>query len=201
MTTKTETIGEIGALSSGYHFRGGIAAVAGSRYAVIQAKDVNESLRFNPDKLVRVDVELDTARYLVRQGDVLFLSRGVRPWAFALNQPIHDTVVPSSFYILRTDSSRVRPEYVAWFLNHPKTQAVLGEIAGGSNIPFVSMGEFEKLEIPVPELEVQRRIIMLAELCEREQELTRALAALREQLVDRVCFDLAMGEKRLKGEK
>lgn len=201
MTTKTKSIGEIGVLSSGYHFRGGIDAVAGSRYAVIQAKDVDETLRFNPGKLVRVDVELDTDRYLVRQGDVLFLSRGVRPWALALSHPIHKTIVPSSFYILRVDSSWVRPEYVAWFLNHPKTQTVFGEIARGSNIPFVSMSEFEKLKIPVPELEVQHRIVALAQLCEREQELIHALAVRREQLVERVCFDLATGDARLKGAK
>jgi hypothetical protein len=201
MTTKTKSIGEIGVLSSGYHFRGGIDALAGSRYAVIQAKDVDETLRFNPEQLVRVDVELDADRYLVRKGDVLFLSRGVRPWALALSHPIHDTIVPSSFYILRVDAGRVRPEYVAWFLNHPKTQSVLGEIARGSNIPFVSMSEFEKFALPVPELDVQKQIIALAQLSEREQELFHALALRREQLVERVCFDLATGDSRLKGER
>src|ERR1700676_347143 len=125
MTTKTKSIAEIGTLSSGYHFRGGIDGVAGSQYAVIQAKDVDESLHFNPEKLVRVDVKLDSDRYLVRQGDVLFLSRGARPWALALEHPIDDTIVPSSFYILRADSNRVRPENVAWFLNHSKTQQFL----------------------------------------------------------------------------
>jgi hypothetical protein len=201
MTTKTNSIGEVGVLSSGYHFRGRIDTVAGSRYAVIQAKDVDEMLRFSPEKLVHVDVELDSDRYLVRQGDVLFLSRGVRPWALVLSHPIHKTIVPSSFYILRVDSSRVRPEYVAWFLNHPRTQAVLGEIASGSNIPFVSMSEFEKLKIPVPELEVQKRIIVLSELCERETELINALASRREQLVDAICFDLATGNAKLKGAR
>ena len=201
MTTQTKSIGEIGVLSSGYHFRGGVDRVAGDRYAVIQTKDVDDSLHFDPEKLVRVDVELDADRYLVRKGDVLFLSRGVRPWALAVSHPIHDTIVPSSFYILRADSSRVRPDYVAWFLNHPRTQAVLGEIARGSNIPFVSLGEFEKVEIPIPDLKVQQQIITLAHLSEREQELIRALAMRREQLVEKVCFDLAIGDSRLKGEK
>jgi restriction endonuclease S subunit len=201
MTTKTKSIAEISALSSGYHFRGGIDGVAGSQYAVIQAKDVDESLHFNPEKLVRVDVKLDSDRYVVRQGDVLFLSRGVRPWALALGHPIDDTIVPSSFYILRADSNRVRPEYVAWFLNHPKTQAILGDIARGSNIPFVSMSEFGRFQIPVPELKTQQRIITLAQLCEREQELVKVLSKRREELVETVCFDLAMGDARLKGEK
>lgn len=198
---KTKSIAEIGVLSSGYHFRGGIDGVAGSQYAVIQAKDVDESLHFSPEKLVRVDVELDSDRYLVRQGDVLFLSRGVRPWALALGHPIRNTIVPSSFYILRADPIGIRPEYLAWFLNHPKTQTILGDIARGSNIPFVSMSEFGKFQIPVPEVAIQQRIIALAQLCEREQELVHALSKRREQLVDRVCFDLAMGDARLKGEK
>jgi len=201
MTTKTTTIGEIGVLSSGYHFRGGIDTVSGSRYAVIQAKDVDDSLRFNPEKLVRVDVELDANRYMVRQGDVLFLSRGLRPWAIALSHPICNTIVPSSFYILRVDSRKVRPEYVAWILNHPKTQAALGEIARGSNIPFVSMSEFEKLRIPVPEPEVQQRIVVLSELRQREAELVTALSSRRGELVEAICFDLAMGDAKFRGAK
>ncbi len=184
-------IAEIASVSSGYHFRGGVNHVADGRYAVIQAKDVDDSLHFDRERLVRVNLEADPERYLVRQGDVVFLSRGVRPWALPIVEPVGDTVVPSSFYILRADPQRVRPEYLAWFLNHPKTQATLGDIAKGSNIPFISMREFGDFPVQIPTLKIQEKIVSLARLNDREQQLLKELGILRGQLVDAVCFDLA----------
>jgi hypothetical protein len=184
-------IAEIASVFSGYHFRGGVNHVADGRYAVIQAKDVDESLHFDRERLVRVNLEADPERYLVRQGDVVFLSRGVRPWALPIVEPISDTVVPSSFYILRADPQRVRPEYLAWFLNHPKIQATLGDIAKGSNIPFISMREFGDFPVQIPTLKIQEKIVSLARLNDREQQLLMELGILRGRLVDAVCFDLA----------
>lgn len=184
-------IAEIASVSSGYHFRGGVNHVADGRYAVIQAKDVDDSFHFDRERLVRVNLEADPERYLVRQGDVVFLSRGLRPWALSIAEPIGDTVVPSSFYILRADPQRVRPEYLAWFLNHPKTQATLGDIAKGSNIPFISMREFGELPLQIPEIKTQDKIVALDRLSQREQYLLRKLSKLRADLIEGICFDIA----------
>ncbi|SRR6266576_1826182 len=187
-------IADIASVFSGYHFRGGVNHVADGRYVVIQAKDVDDSFHFDRERLVRVNLEADPERYLVRQGDVVFLSRGVRPWALPIVEPIGDTVVPSSFYILRADPQRVRPEYLAWFLNHPKTQVTLGDIAKGSNIPFISIREFGDFPVQIPALRIQEKIVGLAHLSDREQHLLRELATLRGQLIDAVCFDLAQSK-------
>ncbi len=187
-------IAEIASVFSGYHFRGGVNHVADGRYAVSQAKDVDDSLHFDRERLVRVNLDGDPERYLVRQGDVVFLSRGVRPWALPIVEPIGDTVVPSSFYIIRADLQRVRPDYLAWLLNHPKTQAMLGDIAKGSNIPFISMREFGDFPVQIPSLKTQEKIVGLAHLRDREQRLLRELGTLRSQLVDAVCIDLAQDE-------
>lgn len=184
-------IAEIASVSSGYHFRGGVNHVADGRYTVIQAKDVDDSFHFDRERLVRVNLEADPERYLVRQGDVVFLSRGLRPWALSIAEPIGDTVVPSSFYILRADQQRVRPEYLAWFLNHPKTQATLGDIAKGSNIPFISMREFGELPLQIPEIKTQDKIVALDRLSQREQSLLRKLSKLRADLIEGICFDIA----------
>ena len=162
-----KSIADIGSLLSGYHFRGGVNHVADGRYAVLQAKDVDDSLHFDSERLVRVNLDADPERYLVRQGDVIFLSRGLRPWALAIGELIGDTIVPSSFYILRTDPHLVRPYYLAWFLNHPNTQATLSEMAKGSNIPFISMRDFGAFQVQVPTISIQSKIVSLAHLRDR----------------------------------
>jgi restriction endonuclease S subunit len=188
------TIAELASVYTGYHFRGSVNHKPNGQYAVIQAKDVDDSLSFDPERLARVDLGLDAERYLLRRGDVLFLSRGQRPWAMPLSDLVGATIAPSSFYVVRTDSSRIRPEYLAWYLNHESTQAMLKTMTTGSNIPFVSRAEFETLPVTVPAISLQDKIVALTKLEEREQKLLRELADRRAKLVDAVCMDLARRE-------
>jgi hypothetical protein len=192
------TIAELASVYTGYHFRGSVNHKPDGQYAVIQAKDVDDSLSFDPEKLARVDLGLDAERYLLRRGDVLFLSRGQRPWAMPLSDLVGATIAPSSFYVVRANSSRIRPEYLAWYLNHESTQAVLKTMTTGSNIPFVSRAEFEKLPVTVPAISVQDKIISLTRLNDTEQRLLRELAQHRTRLVETVCIDVARREAKTK---
>jgi restriction endonuclease S subunit len=187
----TTTIAEAALVFTGYHFRGSVNHKPDGEYAVIQAKDVDDSLRFDPEKLTRTDLGLDAERYVLRNGDVLFLSRGHRPWAMPLGDLVGPTIAPSSFYVVRVDSKRIRPEYLAWYLNHESTQAKLRTMTTGSNIPFLSRAEFEKLPVLVPPIAAQEKIIDLTRLEEGEQKLLHQLAYNRKRLVDAVCMDLA----------
>lgn len=194
------TIAELASVYTGYHFRGRVNSKPDGQYSVIQAKDVDDSLSFDPEKLARVDLGLDAERYLLRPGDVLFLSRGQRPWAMALSGLVGATIASSSFYVVRTDPSRIRPQYLAWYLNHKSTQATLKTMTTGSNIPFVSRAEFEKLPVPVPTIALQDKIVVMTRLEEREHRLLQELARHRTRLVDAVCMDLVRREAKTKQE-
>ncbi len=77
------------------------------------------------DNLYQVTPAGDAERYLVSQGDVLFLSRGQRTYAVPVLQALENTVASYYFYILRPDPDRIDPEYLAWFINQPTAQACL----------------------------------------------------------------------------
>jgi hypothetical protein len=185
------TIAELASVYTGYHFRGSVNAKPDGQYSVIQAKDVDDSLSFDPEKLARVDLGLDAERYLLRPGDVLFLSRGQRPWAMPLSGLVGATIAPSSFYVVRTDTNRIRPKYLAWYLNQESTRAILKTMTTGSNIPFVARAQFEKLPVALPVISIQDQIISLTQLKDTEQRLLKQLAAYRATLIDTVCMDLA----------
>jgi hypothetical protein len=79
----------------------------------------------------------------------------------------------------------VLPAYLAWWLNHPASQAKFrDELARGTYIPFVAVADLRAFLVPVPTLEVQRRIVDLDRLRRRERELTERLNDLTQQLVD-----------------
>ena len=80
------------------------------------------------------------------------------------------TIVPVSFYILRPKAN-VEVKYLAWYLNQGPAQAAIDQIRTGAGTPIVQRAAFERLEMVVPPLEVQRGIADLAELQAREREL------------------------------
>ncbi len=184
-------LADVARIDSGYHFRGRIENSPEGPVAVIQTKDFTDDLKLIPAGLVRVTPETKLDPYTVGSGDVLFLSRGQRPWAVAVGELPMTCIVPSSFYILRVDSARILSGYLAWFLNQPKTLTALRSIMRGSNIPFISKTDLMELPLPLPSLATQHEIVTLNQLSEHEQNLLRELAGRKKTLIDTVCMKLA----------
>jgi hypothetical protein len=182
---------QIAKVVPGFHFRGTIKPHPKGAYRVIQVKDFGEFKRFDAGALTRVQPDRDVRPHLVRQGDVLFLSRGTRHFSVAIEEELENTLAPNHFLILRIQSAEILPAYLGWYLNSPGAQAALRMVSQGSHVPFITMRELEELEIPVPPLEVQKRIIAVTALAEREQRLAASLLEAREQLVTALCLDAA----------
>jgi len=81
-------------------------------------------------------------------------------------------IAAAPLMLLRVSDDRVIPAYVRWFINHPKTQASLSNLAAGTYVQTVGKAGLEGLEIPVPPLERQRQIAELADLAAQEQKLS-----------------------------
>jgi len=126
--------------------------------------------RFEPRDELRILPGRDTAKYEVRAGDVVFMSRGTRNLAWAIAAVLEPTIVPVSFYILRP-GAEVEARYLAWYLNQGPTRAAIDQIRTGAGTPIVQRAAFEQMEVVVPPLDVQRGIADLAELQAREREL------------------------------
>jgi len=189
-------LANLATIDSGYHFRGRIEHDPNGLIAVIQTKDFDDDLKLNVEGVARVVLEGGPPpSSVVGAVDVLFLSRGSRPWAAIVGELPLPAIVPSSFYILRVDTRRIHPAYLAWFLNHPKTHAALRSIMRGTNIPFISKQEFQDLQVAAPPLSVQKHILELSLLGEREKLLLRELGVRRKTLVDTVCMELAEGRQ------
>ena len=136
------------------------------------------------DSLYQVTPAGDAERYLVRQGDVLFLSRGQRTYAVPVLQPLENTVASYYFYILRPAADRVDPAYLAWFINQPTEQACLERLQRGSHIKIIPKSAFETLEVVLPPLATQRTIVELERLRQKEAYTMSRLVQARKRLVN-----------------
>lgn len=176
-------IGEIANIQAGYQFRGKVEPDPDGNVAILQIKDIEDRRHLNPDTIARVAFDKPYEQYLVSKDDVLFLSRGHRQFAIAIEDDLTDTIASGYFYILRLHSDRIRPAYLAWYINQPPFQSQLAPHTQGTHMPFVSQSAFQDLTVPLPPLSVQDTVVALAHLAEREQSILAQLASKRAALV------------------
>jgi hypothetical protein len=156
---------------------------------LLQARNVDDDLAFDPTALPRVRFESDLAAFRVVPGDVLLMTTGTRHWALVVRTAIPDLVAPS--YLLRLRSrGRVMPDYLAWYLNHPRTEERLAALRQGTNIPFLRRADLAGFEVELPPPERQAAIVHLDELSRREQQLSRRLAESHQRFLQSATWHL-----------
>jgi restriction endonuclease S subunit len=176
-------IGEIANIQSGYQFRGKVEPDTDGNVALLQIKDIEDRRRITPETIDRIDFEKAYDQYLIHPGDVLFLSRGHKQFALAIEEEMPDTIASGYFYILRLVTDHLRPAFLAWYINQAPFQAQLAQLSQGSHMPFVSKNEFQDLPVPIPALELQDTIVALFELAEQEHSILTELAEKRSALI------------------
>lgn len=187
-------IGEIVDIQAGYQFRGKVEPDLDGNVAILQIKDIEDRRRINPDTIDRIAFDKPYEQYLVHRGDVLFLSRGHRQFAVAVENELTDTIASGYFYILRLRSDRLGPNYLAWYINQPPFQSQLAPHTQGTHMPFVSQSAFQDLVVPIPPLAVQEKVVALADLAEQEQSIFAQLAAKRAALIQSMMLAVTEGE-------
>jgi hypothetical protein len=161
MTQSTKyKLREIAEIAIGYQHREKVSHVEHGSHRLIQGKDIvrSEELADDSDdqsgwrvltqELDRVTPKGDASRYRIQPGDLLFVSRGTTNIAVPLVEPFirpmpfdWDTLIPAYvFYILRPDRQRVLPEYLAWFINQPPSQAFLARHSRGTLVKLLPKG-------------------------------------------------------------
>lgn len=178
-------------------------------HRIIQIKDLDMEERFKnevierggstpyvwPDSLYQVTPMGNAERYLVSQGDVLFLSRGQRTCAVPILHTLDHTIASNYFYILRPAADRVDPEYLAWFINQPTTQACLERLQRGSHIKIIPKAAFADLEMILPPLATQGAIVQLERLRQQEAYTMSRLVQARQRLINGLALRAAQARQ------
>lgn len=176
----------------GYPFRKALKQSDTGPVLVVQPKDVGE---FKYRKLWTGSLYLfspaaSVERYRIYNGDVLFLARAFKDHAILVqglpeNRPV---IASGQFFILRPHRETVRAEYLVWYLNQAPTCSYFLGMGGTSTIPYVRQDILRCTPMDVPALDVQQRIVKIANLWQMEKELVRRHMELRERMIATVCF-------------
>ena len=167
-------LSELVHIQPGYLSRSRVRHANAGTHHLLQGKDVSVADGVRLEAAIRFHPERKTRLYNVSRGDVLFTARGRNHRAYHVDQALSDTLAAATFYILRPDTDRILPGFLAWWLNLPQVQAVIDTVSGGTHISYISRQALENLRIRVPTLAVQHSIQRVLSLW-RERNSVRSL--------------------------
>lgn len=181
-TKKRSKLGEIAQVLSGVYVKGNPTG----EIACLQVKDL---LMSSPESTAsRIEYTDKLENYMLKKGDLLFAGKGTTYLCKVFNLDI--PAVPSTtLYSIRLRSSMVSPEYLCWYLNHPRVVASVKTAQAGSGTPLIHKPTLENLEIIVPDQETQRLIVELSSLQNREKEILEAIAEKRMQVTNQILIN------------
>lgn len=171
-------------IQTGYTARGRLEPTAAGGVIAIQLRDISSDGHIDPERLTRVPLEDLADRYFVRAGDVVFRSRGERNTASALDERFQEPAVAVlPLIVLRPNRDIVTPAYLAWAINQPTAQRTLDLAAQGTNIRMIQKSSLDDLELDIPDIETQRKIVAVDALAERERQLSQRAAETRQKMM------------------
>ena len=191
---RTVKLRDICKIQIGYTARQRIRRATQHGTLTVQLRDVSPNGTVDPGRLTRRQVGDVPDRYLVGMGDVLFRSRSESNTASALDDRFCEPALAMlPLYILRPNIHVVLPEFVVWAINQPRAQRHFDRFARGTNMRMIPRAVLTGLEIALPGIEVQRRVVALDALAQRERTLSIRAVEQRRRLVARILGDLAAG--------
>jgi restriction endonuclease S subunit len=149
----------------------------------VQVKHFNNNLRLFPSLHADLKEYSVNQKHILTPGDILFAAKGSNNFAAVYQNNYPKAVASTSFFVIKLTDENILPDYLAWFINYPKTMELLKSFATGTSISSISKSVLEDLEISVPEMPVQQAILRINELQLRQKTLVSKIENLREQLI------------------
>lgn len=147
----------------------------------LQIRHFDRNYRF--DDTVKSNIALPDGkieRHLLKEGDILLAVKGYHQFAVRYNDSIGRAVASTVFLVIRPKAKEVLHEYLVWFLNHPRTQSILAGCSKGSNLPSIAKSDVEKVEVPIPSIEIQKTVLEIHMLRQQETDIKQRIEELHE---------------------
>jgi restriction endonuclease S subunit len=177
-------LSEVATISSGFLFRGEMEfSEDGEYFPVIQVNDISKSNTIKWDQIREYVIDFKKTECVIQEGDVLIRGKGHPHIATLVDQPSKQAVVGSQFFILRVQTGNVLPEYLTWYINQKPAQDYLNQYSAGTNIKHINKNTLSKLPVEIPSLEIQKKVVCVYNLGQKEKSLTAQIVLKKEKLL------------------
>ncbi len=157
-------------------------------YVQVRQFDDRGMLMAEANDFVHLDEKSEP--HLLKDGDVLFVGKGSRLFAWCYRDSFGPYIASSIFFVLRPNKKKVYPEYLATILNAPQTKAALLQIGSGTNIFSLRKSELGAFQIPLVPMDEQKKVALLAELYQKQIVLSQELIIRNQNLYSAIISKL-----------
>lgn len=175
---------DIAEIQAGYSFREKIEQNDNGNFRVLQIKDISNDGEVLTDDLTITEADNIKTEHLVQPEDVLFTTRGTNRRAGFVENELPETIFVAQILSLRNIREDIIPAYLAWYLNQRPAQAYFEANASGSYIQNIRIDVLADLEVSIPPLDTQRRILEIHRLGLRERELVEEINTKRNRVTE-----------------
>ncbi|WP_424945826.1 restriction endonuclease subunit S [Candidatus Spongiihabitans sp.] len=183
---------DIAVVQMGFSFRSRLEPEKSGDLAVIQMRDITERGLVQPHLLMTIHSQGINQHHFVKRQDLVFRSRGKTTTAAIIDDDeIDRAIVVAPLLRIRVTNDNILPIYLCWFINQPSSQAFLHSRATGTAMVMIGISVLHALEVPVPSLADQKKIIDLVILADRERELMAKISIVKKYITDRDLMCLA----------
>jgi len=161
-----------------------------SAYKLLTLKSLDQDGYLNSHRLEDFDsTEILDPKYLTKLNDVVI--RLSSPYtAILIREGEAGHIISSLFITIRNLDKRVLPEYLSILLNNEKIKQYLIKCSVGSKIQIVNTSSIKNIDIEIPNLEQQKKIIEITILIKKEKrlfaELLKTKAKFNNELVNKL---------------
>ena len=125
--------------------------------------------------------EIINDKYLTQEGDVVVRLRSPST-AVYIDKDDEGLLITSLLAVIRVNDSKLDARYLAYYINSFFSQRLLQREIKGTAIPMLKTKDLENLQLSLPSLKEQRKMVDYLDLAQREQQLLRSLAEEKVQL-------------------
>lgn len=189
-------IKEICKITTGYTFRAKIENDPQGCFAVIQTINIiNDTINYACLSKVNEPIK---DNHILKDGDIIFRAKGVNNKAYLIANPPKNTLTSGQFMVIKGIIKDITPAYLAWCLNQKSAQQYFAANSAGNTVPNITKVALEELEIDIPPVEIQDKIVKLSNLQIQEKQIMQTLIEKKEQLISK-CLENVSKTNNLKG--
>lgn len=159
----------------------------------LQGKHFDENGRIRGDMVMHPELQADErlGKHLLRDGDILLISKGESNRACLYQKDIGQAVASSTFFVIRLTESGLLPEFLQWYFNTGYMKEKFSGLSKGTQISSLSKKTLSEIEVDVPPLIKQKEMLETQRLWDKEKSLTIELLNLKDALYQKLLLNQA----------
>jgi len=188
MMIKNQKLKNIAEIISGYSFRASVSDYPQGDIFFLQSRNLlaNMSLDLNTNQ--KLDFKDVKTKAFTKRNDILLGSKGNHTIGYVEND--YKILVSSSIYIIRVSNQTVLPRFLAIYLDSTKGHNELSKITLGGYIKGISKTNLEELQIPIPSMDIQKKMISLYDNIVKQKALLEMKSTIYNEILDSIINNL-----------